>query len=413
MRIALMLLAVVVMVGESARGEWGYMPLEEVVERASWIVEGKVESVSRDSAVLHVNSILKNGVGQKVEPGGTVTLDQPAQRGVSIDLPRHKLGMEGVWMLTATQNALVTTGPFSIQPLSSKERIAEIIARLERERSAVLESVLREEDQRDAERARLPLYDAARFEADLRSGPRPATDADRWHAMYVSEQRSRTGWVFVDTSGTVALATRYRAVLGDFVGGLVPVGVETRKGSTSSYGFMKASGEIAFSGYESAAPFSEGLAAVSQKGRYGYVDSAGKIAIPLKYDSAGLFAGGVAEVRQGEQRFLIDRDGKAHVGRTAAELDPKKLKFRVLRAEPFHDGNRHEKRGQARTKDRHRKSGHPTERLIGAARLRRYHSRLRRSLSKYPVNTSFPKNARHYITPFCPFGERRMTEVID
>ena len=360
-----MLMAVVVMVGESAMGSWMYVPLEEVVDGAPLIVVGKVASVSRDSAFLHVKSILKNSIGQKVEAGGTITLAQPAQHGVSIDLPRHKLGIEGVWMLTEIQqNAFATTRPDAIQPLSSKERIAEIIARLERERSAVLESVLREEEQRDAELTRLPLYDAARFEADFRSGPRPTTDADRWHAMYVSEQRSHIGWVFVDTSGTVALATRYPSVAGNFVGGLVPVGVETRKGYISSYGFMKASGEIAFSGYESAAAFSEGLAAVSKKGRHGYVDSAGKIAIPLEYESAGQFSGGLAEVRKGDQKLLIDTYGKVifqcryedagvinegllpvrrghrhmYVGRMELELDPEKLGFGVHRAEAFYEG---------------------------------------------------------------------------
>lgn len=63
--------------------------------------------------------------------------------------------------------------------------------------------------------------------------------------------------------------------------------------------------------------FSEGLAAVSENGRYGYIDCSGKFVISPKFSSARAFSGGVAAVRElshGETagRVLwIDRTGRA------------------------------------------------------------------------------------------------------
>jgi hypothetical protein len=78
--------------------------------------------------------------------------------------------------------------------------------------------------------------------------------------------------------------------------------------------------------FESAQPFSEGLAAVELNGRFGYIDREGRFAIALKYSYAGPFSDGFAWVRThnpwaplgtGEYGFLllarytfIDHSGK-------------------------------------------------------------------------------------------------------
>src|SRR5690606_22116774 len=53
---------------------------------------------------------------------------------------------------------------------------------------------------------------------------------------------------------------------------------------------------IAFN-FEEAKWFSEGLAAVRIKGRFGYIDKRGTIIIPPRFNAAGEFRGGYAEVR--------------------------------------------------------------------------------------------------------------------
>ena len=54
---------------------------------------------------------------------------------------------------------------------------------------------------------------------------------------------------------------------------------------------------------------SEGLAYVSDGIKYGYVDIAGKMCIPLTFDRAGSFRGGLARVAVGDCIAYIDRGG--------------------------------------------------------------------------------------------------------
>jgi hypothetical protein len=56
--------------------------------------------------------------------------------------------------------------------------------------------------------------------------------------------------------------------------------------------------------------FSEGLAAVFQGGKFGYVDRRGKIAIPFQFAEAGDFAEGLAPVAMGGERGYINRAGE-------------------------------------------------------------------------------------------------------
>jgi hypothetical protein len=72
--------------------------------------------------------------------------------------------------------------------------------------------------------------------------------------------------------------------------------------------------------YDFANDFHEELAAVNTGGRakllggvtggkWGYIDTTGKIAIPLQFDTAGNFYKGRARVSQNGRDFFIDRNG--------------------------------------------------------------------------------------------------------
>ena len=49
---------------------------------------------------------------------------------------------------------------------------------------------------------------------------------------------------------------------------------------------------------------------VKQAGKWGYIDNAGKMAVSLQFDSAGIFSEGLAAVRLGDKYGFIDPSGK-------------------------------------------------------------------------------------------------------
>ena len=57
--------------------------------------------------------------------------------------------------------------------------------------------------------------------------------------------------------------------------------------------------------------FYEGLARIKQDKKFGYIDSLGKIAIPIIYDDAKEFNFGKAEVQLNGETFYINRKGEA------------------------------------------------------------------------------------------------------
>jgi hypothetical protein len=89
--------------------------------------------------------------------------------------------------------------------------------------------------------------------------------------------------------------------------GTDPIPAE-RKGK---WGYVNQAGKKAVSfKYEKAGAFSEGLAPVRLKGKWGYINKAGKTVIPLMYYQADVFFEGVALVRSSGNFFFIDRTGK-------------------------------------------------------------------------------------------------------
>jgi hypothetical protein len=81
----------------------------------------------------------------------------------------------------------------------------------------------------------------------------------------------------------------------------------------TSWGFIDNRGRTAIAArYESALPFSEGLAAVKREGRWGYIDRTGTEVIPMRYKTAQSFHKGVAIVDTGLPDHpigLIDTSG--------------------------------------------------------------------------------------------------------
>lgn len=78
------------------------------------------------------------------------------------------------------------------------------------------------------------------------------------------------------------------------------------------YMFLNNKGEVVIdlSEYDSVRPFSEGLAVVEKKGKFGYIDTEGNVVIPIKYIDADDFYGGTASVETVEDYLTIDKDGK-------------------------------------------------------------------------------------------------------
>jgi hypothetical protein len=68
--------------------------------------------------------------------------------------------------------------------------------------------------------------------------------------------------------------------------------------------------EIIPARFERGMPFSEGLAAVSTGGRFGYIDERGEVVIEPRFDYAGDFSHGLAEVLVGDKVGIINRKGE-------------------------------------------------------------------------------------------------------
>ena len=121
-------------------------------------------------------------------------------------------------------------------------------------------------------------------------------------------------WFIFNRQGTMTGETRYR-LWDDFSEGLI---VAEREGK---FGFVDTTGKVAIPiQYEWACGFRMGMAWVGKQGRYGFIDHQGKEVIPLRYapalDYVYMYEDGarVADPRTGRQ-FYIDRHGQEFVPR--------------------------------------------------------------------------------------------------
>lgn len=107
-------------------------------------------------------------------------------------------------------------------------------------------------------------------------------------------------WGFVDKNGKEAVKPKYTRAW-SFMDGLARVCATS--GGNWNYGYINKTGkEVVEPKYDYAEFFSEGLAAVTLNRKLGFVDKAGKVAIPLKYyglNERGIhFSEGLAAVRE-------------------------------------------------------------------------------------------------------------------
>jgi hypothetical protein len=84
---------------------------------------------------------------------------------------------------------------------------------------------------------------------------------------------------FIDADGNVLIQPAWDKVSGDFVLGRLVI-------------------------------FSEGLCSVFKDGKLGYIDTTGKLVIPVQFDFAGAFLDGLARVKLGNRFGYVDRSGQ-------------------------------------------------------------------------------------------------------
>lgn len=125
------------------------------------------------------------------------------------------------------------------------------------------------------------------------------------------------------TGKTIPISSDYGPKSSSFSEGLVPISLKDK------WGFMDRTGKLVIeASFEDAENFSEGLAPVKVKGEvvwcpadesgnrsgstmmYGYINKTGKMNIPAVFNSAAPFSEGLAAVRKCDEAFFIDKTGK-------------------------------------------------------------------------------------------------------
>lgn len=123
----------------------------------------------------------------------------------------------------------------------------------------------------------------------------------------VSEGKKPSKYGFVDMKGRVVIPPQFdvtpmNSLAGDFSEGLalVEFGASSEGDSLtagSKFGFIDKTGRVVINPkYESASPFSEGLASVRLGGKDGYIDKTGRMVIAPQFDQADSFSEGIARV---------------------------------------------------------------------------------------------------------------------
>jgi hypothetical protein len=69
-------------------------------------------------------------------------------------------------------------------------------------------------------------------------------------------------------------------------------------------------------------------------GRFGYLDAAGRLVVPCRFDYAGDLRDGVAFVRTGKEPFLIDA-GRGTPLPTVSQAAWRRSKWRAIHTRPF------------------------------------------------------------------------------
>lgn len=112
--------------------------------------------------------------------------------------------------------------------------------------------------------------------------------------------------LFINKSGKVAFVCKWTMAeySSGFSSGFLRV-VENGK-----YGFVDTDGKLRIAPeYDKAANFSEDLAAVSKSGKWGFIDTRGKLVVPVEWDSVGRFSEGLVWVSRERKTGFLDKSG--------------------------------------------------------------------------------------------------------
>lgn len=136
-----------------------------------------------------------------------------------------------------------------------------------------------------------------------------------WRAGYaVVTAANKTG--LIDREGKVILPVKYDDVF------FFPNMVSARQsvGEKTYYKFSvkpKGEGMLSEDGiviiepiYDEIGTYSQGLVPVSKGGKCGYLDTEGRVVLPLEYDRAASFLGNFAKVTKDKRSFIIDKTGR-------------------------------------------------------------------------------------------------------
>jgi hypothetical protein len=111
---------------------------------------------------------------------------------------------------------------------------------------------------------------------------------------------------FIDKSGTVLPNSQIYSYAEPFSEGMALVVV----GGERNYTYIDATGKRVIEQDQVAGSFREGLAAVGNGHKSGYIDKTGQTVIPLQFDSNQSFREGLAPVKVGTKWGFVDKTGK-------------------------------------------------------------------------------------------------------
>ncbi len=115
-------------------------------------------------------------------------------------------------------------------------------------------------------------------------------------------------YYFIDQTGRTVMTTDKYKGAGSFSGGFATV-----KDKDKGAGVIDKTGKIVI-GFQlqfyQISSFSEGLAAVNIRNKWGWIDKSGQVVIQPEYDWVNEMSEGVAVVSIGDEVFIIDRNGE-------------------------------------------------------------------------------------------------------
>lgn len=114
----------------------------------------------------------------------------------------------------------------------------------------------------------------------------------------------------INTRGEKIISGPYTA-MEDMSEGLFLVAQGSVMNFKAKYGFVDTTGKLVIPLlYQNGMGFSEGLASMQKDGKYGFIDKNNKVVIPFQYDGPGYFEKGKAQVVKDGVSLVINKAGK-------------------------------------------------------------------------------------------------------